>query len=73
MQPVKPTMDMWSNRPAVPIQHIVPQEDDKNCQSTKYNEAVCTDKKCQATKYYKKVNKNCQTTNMQPVKPAMDM
>ena len=34
---------------------------------------VCADKKCQATKCYKKVNKNCQTTNMQPVKPKMDM
>ena len=67
MWTVKPAMNsvhMQSNRPAVPIQEkmsmqkIVPQGDDKNCQSTK----------C-----YKKVDKNCQTTNMQPVKPAMDI
>ena len=36
MWPVKPTKDMQSNRPSVPIQmskqQIMPQEDDKNCQ-----------------------------------------
>ena len=64
MWPVKPAMNMWSRGSAVPIQHkmsmkqIVPQE---------------ADKKCQATKYYKKVDKNCQTTNLQPVKTQMDM
>ena len=61
MQSVKAAMDMWSNRPAAPIQYkkskIVPKEDDKNCHSTKYNKAVCVDKKCQATKCYKKVDK----------------
>ena len=37
MWPVKPAMDMWSNRPAVLIQtkmskkQIRPQDDDKNC------------------------------------------
>ena len=69
MWQVKPAMDMWSNRPAVPIhykismQQIVPQEDDKNCQSTKYNESVCSVKKC----------KENQTINMQPLKPPMNM
>ena len=68
-----------SNRPAMPIQNkmsmkqIVPKEDDKNCQYTKYYEPVCADKKYQATKCYKKVDKNCQTTNMQPVKPPIHM
>ena len=69
MWQVKPAMDMWSNRPAAPIhykismQQIVPQEDDKNCQSTKYNESVCSVKKC----------KENQTINMQPLKPPMNM
>ena len=59
---------MWSNRPAVPIQKnmtkkskIVPQEDDKNCHSTKYYGSMCTDKKCQATK----------TSDVWPVKPPI--
>ena len=63
-------MAIWSNRPAVPIQNKmtkkskkVPQEDDKNCHSTKYYESTCVEKKCQATK----------TSDMQPVKPKMDM
>ena len=51
--PKKPTKDMQSNGPVVPIQdkmkHIMPQEDDKNCQSTKYYKSVCSDKKCQET------------------------
>ena len=53
MQPVKPTMDMWSNRPAVPIQYekskIVPQQDDNNCQANilPVKLKVCSDKKCQ--------------------------
>ena len=73
MQPVKPPIDMQSNRPAVPIQNKmskkqrIPQDDDKNCQVN--NEALCSDKKCQATKCYQKVGKNCQTSNMWPVKP----
>ena len=80
MWPVKPAMNsihIQSNRPAVPIQvkksKIVPQEDAKNCRSKKYNKAVCADKKCQATMCYKKVDKNCQTTNMWPVKPAKEL
>ena len=71
MWPVKPAKDMRSNRPPVPIQNkmtkkskIMPQEDDKNCLSTKYYGSMCVDKKCQATKCYKKVDKNCQTTNL---------
>ena len=44
-----------------------------NCQSTKYNEAVCAYKKCQATKCSKKIDKNCQMPNIWPVKPAQDM
>ena len=77
MQPVKPEMDVQSNRPAVPMQNrmskkkIMPQDDDKCCQVN--NEAVCTDKKCQATKCYQKINKNCPISDMQSVKPKMDM
>ena len=60
-------MSIQSNRPAVPIQHkmskIVPQEDDKNCQSTKYNESMCSDKNCQEQQHI----------NMVPVKTKMDM
>ena len=47
MLPVKPQMNMQSNGPAMLIQHkmskkqIMPQEDDKNCQSTKYYESKC--------------------------------
>ena len=80
MQPVKPVKDMQSNRPAIPIQNkmtkkskIVPQDDDKNCQPTRYYGLMCADKKCQATKCYKKVDKQCQASNMQPVKPHIDM
>ena len=57
MQPVKPAMDMWSNRPAVPKQmsqqQIVPQEDDKNCQVNirPAKSIVYSDKKCQETKF----------------------
>ena len=74
MWPMKHKMDMWSNGPAMLIQHkmskkqIVPQEDDKNCQSAKYYEpnkdqvkSMCSDKKCK------------ENINMQPVKPQMDM
>ena len=39
------------------ISKIVPQEDDKNCQSTKFIKSVCSYKNCQ----------------LQPVKPPMDM
>ena len=80
IQPVKPAKDMQSNRLEIPIHKkmtkkskIVPHEDDKNCQSTKYYGLVCGDKKCQATKCYKKVDTNCQATNMYPVKPEIDM
>ena len=51
----------------------MPQEDDKNCQSTKYYGSMCADKKCQATKCYKKIDKNCQTSVMWPVKPPIHM
>ena len=80
MWPVKPAKDMHSNGPAVPIQNqmsqkskIVAQEDDKNCQSTKYYGSVCADKKCQATKCYKKVDRNCQTSDVWPEIPEMDI
>ena len=72
MCPKKPKKDMQLNEPAILIQHkklkkqIVPQEDDKNCQFTKYNEPnkeqvklECSDKKCQE-------NENI---DMWPVKP----
>ena len=44
MWPKKPQMDMWPNKPAMLIQHKmsrkqVPQEDDKNSQSTEYYES----------------------------------
>ena len=51
MQPVKPKLDMWSNRPAVPIQQRVPQEDDKNCQVDM--KLVSDGKKSQSIKYIK--------------------
>ena len=77
VQPKQPIKDVQSKRPAILIQHkltkrskkqIVPQEDDKNCQSTDYYEAkMYTDKKCQA-------DKNCQTTSViRPKKPLSDM
>ena len=63
---------MQSNRPAMRIQHrmtkkskkqIVPQEDDKNYQSTKYFESkIYSDKKCQE-----------KSANTWPVEPQMDM
>ena len=43
MWPVKAAMNlvhMQSNRPAVPIQQIGPQEDDKNCHHTKIKQPV---------------------------------
>ena len=68
----KPQKDMQSNRPAMRIQHkmtkkskkqIVPQEDDKNYQSTKYFESkIYSDKKCQE-----------KSANTWPVEPQMDM
>ena len=67
--PKKPTNDMQSNRPAVPIQnkmskkHIMPQEDDKNCQvyMKPMKSKLYSDKKCQ------------ENIDMQPVKFQMDM
>ena len=64
MWPKKPTKDMWSNRPAVPIQdrrkHIVPQEDDMNYQVNMrlVKSKVCTGKNCQATICYQKQKKS---------------
>ena len=55
------------------MKQILPQEDDKNCQSTKYYASMCTDKKCQTTKCYKKVDKNCQTSDIQLVEPKIDV
>ena len=34
---------------------------------------MCADKKCQANKYYKEIDKNSQTSVMQPLKPQMDV
>ena len=82
MWPKELQMDMWSNGPAMLIQHKmskkhVPQEDDKNCQENinrrQVKSKMCTDKNCQATKCSKKVGKRCQTTNMCPVKSQMDV
>ena len=66
---------MQSNEPAILIQHkmlkkqIVPQEDNKNCQSNRrpVKSKVYADKKSQA-------DKKCQTNViMQSVKPQMDV
>ena len=80
IQPKKPTNHMWVNRPAMPIQQRVPQEDDKNCQVNM--KLVCDGKKGQSTKYIKSEyndfksqstvssDKNCQDNKsviMQPV------
>ena len=79
MWPVKPATDchqmdqQYQYRIRCQRSQKVPQGDDKNCQSTKYYGSMCADKKCQATKFYKKVNKKCQTSDMWPVKPQMDM
>ena len=58
MWPVKPAMDMQSNKPAASLQQRVPQEDDKNCQfnmKQNYQEGqdgpVCSDKQCQENVY----------------------
>ena len=66
--PKKPTKDMWSNRPAAPIQnkmsmkHVVAQ-DGKNCQ---------VNMRLMMSKMYS--DKNCQEPNlMQPVKPPIYM
>ena len=68
---------MQSNRPAVLIQKkkskTMSQEEDKNGQYTKYYGLLCAEKKCQAIKCYKKVDKNCQTSDMWPVKPKIDV
>ena len=66
MWPVKPAMDMCSNRPAVQtrdkMSEIVPQEDDKNCQSIMLpKKSMCSDKNCHDTKF------------RWPVKTAMNM
>ena len=71
MWPKKPKMDMQSNESAMLIQHkmtkmskksnIVPQEEDKKCQSTKYYGKMCSDKTCQ------------ENINIWPVKPQMDV
>ena len=67
MWPMKPKKDMQSNGSAMLIQYkmskkqIVPQKDDKNCQSKKYYGSKCSDKNC-------KENKNI---DMWPVKPQM--
>ena len=62
MWPRKPIKVIQANRTAVPIQNqmtkklrIVPQGDDKNCQSTNYFGLMCADKKCQADKTVKHV------------------
>ena len=65
---------MQSDEPAMLIQHkkskIVPQEDDKNCQSTKYYDpnkgqvkSKCSDKNCQEN----------ESIDMWPVKTQMDV
>ena len=54
--------------------NIMPQENDKSCQVNKrpLQSKVCADKKCQASKCYKKINQNCQTSDMQPEMPEMN-
>ena len=70
LQPVQPAKKksnyMWLAKPAS-LQSASKQ---KNPRRQKY---MCADKKCQASKCYKKVYKNCQTTNMQPVESHVDM
>ena len=75
MWPVKPAMEMQSNRPAIPIKDkkskIVPQEDNKTCQSTKCIESKYDNFRSQSTV---SSDKNCQENiNMWPIKPAMNM
>ena len=59
---------MQSNGSAMLIHHkmtkkskIVPQEDDKNCQSKKYYGSMCSDKKC------------LENINIWPMKPQMEV
>ena len=71
MQPKKPAKDMQSNGPAMLIQHKkskkqMPQEDDKNCQSTNYYGATYADKECQA-------DKNCQRSYMHSMTKNTDV
>ena len=71
---VKPQTDMQTNRSAMLIQHkmtkkskIVPQEDDKSCQTTEYYESkMCSDKNVK-----KLCNQWCPEMNMQLPKPAV--
>ena len=78
MQPNKPIVSIHDK---MPMQQIVPQEDDKNCQSTKFYKkkdqmeftqvSMFEDKICQSNVCS---DKNCQDTKfMWPEKPAMDM
>ena len=47
-------------------------QEDKDCQSKQYYGSMCADKKCQATKYYKRIDKNCQTSDTWPKMPEMN-
>ena len=74
MWPENPRKDKWSNGSAMLIQKNKlqkSQKDDKNCQINRrpVKSKECADKKCQSTKYYKEIDKNCQTSDMQSVKP----
>ena len=56
---------MCSNGPAMLIQHKKLKKQEKS--------KVCADRKCQATKYYKGIDKNYQTSVMQPEKPQINV
>ena len=72
MQLKKPAKVMQSERSAMEIQHnMLKEQEIVNRKPVKSK--GCADKKCQATKYYKEIDKNCQTSVMQPVKPQMDV
>ena len=66
MWPKKPKKDMWSNGPAMLIQHKMLQKpkDDKNCQDTeshkKQNKCEYKDSKSQSPVKYVCPGKNCQ-------------
>ena len=72
MWPKKSKKDMWSNRPVILIQHNMLKKQEILTRRP-VKSKVCSDKKCQTTKYYKEIDKNCQTSVMQPVKPQMDV
>ena len=74
---------MWTVKPKTDMQSMTrynnkksaESENNKNCyiKMRPVNSKVCADKKYQATNSYKKVDKNCQISDMQPMKPEMNM